>query len=261
MNVDFHVHTNRSVDGVHSPRAMVKCARAAGLDAIAITDHNRLFPWIEAQRLAKEFGVLVIPGIEGGDIAIQKHWLALGIMVPPAGWAIKSVLRRIRNQGGLCVAPHPHTRLGYGNYAALGFDAVESLNGAEPGSNRQVRNVTHIPEVAGSDAHAGPMLGTVWTEVDAEGTAEDVLEAVRHGRCTPAGTTIPGRDILNYYYLYAVHRVILSPLDAFASLRLVIRNMKKAHAIETSRSNRLPQEVPGDSHSFRCSPADPLDWH
>ena len=133
MKADFHVHTNRSVDGVHSPRVMVKCAKKAGLDTIAITDHGRLFPWIEARRLTREFGLLVIPGIEGGDIAVQKHWIALGISAVPQELSIRQILSHIRNDAGLSIAPHPHTRLGFSDYATLGFDAVEALNATEPG--------------------------------------------------------------------------------------------------------------------------------
>jgi len=235
VKVDFHVHTNRSVDGVHSPRVMVKYALAAGLDAIAITDHNHVFPWIEARRLKKEFGILVIPGIEGGDIAVQKHWIALGITTPPPrDRFIGCILYRIRDAGGVSIAPHPHTRLGFPNYATLGFDAVESLNATEPGASRQVRNITHMPEVAGSDAHAGPMLGTAWTDVDSQGSAEDVVEAVRHGKCAPNGTPLPPREVLRFYYLYLRHRIFLHPLDAYTITRQVIRDMKKARALEAS---------------------------
>jgi predicted metal-dependent phosphoesterase TrpH len=234
MKADFHVHTNRSVDGVHSPRVMVKCAKNAGLDTIAITDHGRLFPWIEARRLTREFGLLVIPGIEGGDIAVQKHWIALGISAVPQELSIRRILSHIQNDAGLSIAPHPHTRLGFSDYATLGFDAVEALNATEPGANQKVRNITHIPEVAGSDAHAGPMLGTAWTEIIAQGPAEDVLEAVRRGNCVPEGTPLPPGEILHFYYLYLRHRVFLHPLDAYRTTREVIRDMRKARARDAS---------------------------
>ena len=159
MHVDFHVHTNRSVDGVHSPREMVKYAKSVRLDAIAITDHNRLFSWKEARRLSKEFNIVVIPGIEGGNIAIQKHWIALGIERCIEDFGILKILNDIRTEAGLSVAPHPHTHQGYENYAELGFDAVESLNGTEPKANARIRNIRGIPEVAGSDAHSFPMMG------------------------------------------------------------------------------------------------------
>jgi predicted metal-dependent phosphoesterase TrpH len=234
MNVDFHVHTNRSVDAVHSPRQMVKQAKRAGLHAIAITDHERLFSWNEARRLTKEFGVLVIPGVEGGNIAIQKHWIALGVTRQLKGENIAKVLRFIRNEGGVSVAPHPHTRLGYPSYAELGFDAVEALNGAEPAANARVRNTHAIPEVAGSDAHSVPMLGSCWTHIDTGADIDDVLEAVRKGKCCPRGTTLPFLDYLRFYPLYIKNRILGRPVAACKALCQEIRNIRTAQQQETA---------------------------
>ena len=88
----------------------------------------------------------MIPGIEGGNIAVQKHWIALGIEQCIEDFGILKILDDIRNKSGLLFAPHPHTRLGYETYAALGFDAVESLNGTEPKANAMIRNTRGIPE-------------------------------------------------------------------------------------------------------------------
>ena len=233
MKVDFHVHTNRSIDAVHSPRLMVKRAKSSGLDALAITDHTRLFPKSEAQNLSREFGVLVIPGMEGGNIAIRKHWIAAGIDRPITDCRIDAVLSSIRQEGGLSISPHPHTRLGYAEYAMLGFDAVESLNGSEPAANRRVNNTRHIPEVAGSDAHAVPMLGYTWTEVDADATVESVLESVRRGRCRPGGSTIPLSDLVRFYPQYIFHRVLREPRAAFSAIRTVIRDIRAVRARES----------------------------
>ena len=113
MKVDFHVHTSRSVDAVASPRQVVKYAKKLGLDAIAITDHNRLFPHALARQLSREFGLLVIPGMEGGNIAIRKHWIALGISRPFESLSIDTVLSFIRNEGGClrCSSPPCKARL------------------------------------------------------------------------------------------------------------------------------------------------------
>jgi hypothetical protein len=226
MKVDFHVHTNRSIDAVHSPRLVVKHAQKLGLDAIALTDHNRLFPHTEARRLSREFGLLVIPGMEGGNIAASRHWIGLGISRPFESPLIDAVLSFIRQEGAVSIAPHPHARLGYANYADLGFDAVESLNGSEPQSNAKVRNIMNVPELGSSDAHALPMMGHTWTQVEADGTLESVLEAVRRGRCAPCGTTIPFLDLLRFYPLYIRHRVLTEPRAALSRACRVIREIR-----------------------------------
>jgi len=241
MKIDFHVHTCRSIDAVHNPRQIIKYAKKTGLDALAITDHNRLFPAREARRLSREFGLLVIPGIEGGNIAAQKHWIALGISCQFESPSIDRILSSIRNEGGVSIAPHPHTRLGYADYADRGFDAVEALNGSEPESNIQIRNPREIPEVGGSDAHALPMMGFTWTNVDADGTLEGVLEAVHRGRCTPGGTSIPLFDLLRFYPLYVRHRILSEPRAALSRACRVIREIR---ALGTGESHSTVVEYP-----------------
>jgi predicted metal-dependent phosphoesterase TrpH len=234
LKIDFHTHTRRSVDAVHDPRLMVKQAKKAGLDALAITDHNRLFPKREAQHLTREFGILVIPGMEGGNIAVQKHWIALGIDRTNRTSGIEAILAGIREDGGLSAAPHPHARLGYADYAGLGFDAVESLNGSEPDSNRQMNNIHAVPEIAGSDAHAVPMLGFTWTEVDADATTESVLESVRKGRCCPGGSVIPFFDYIRFYPQFITHRILREPKAAFRAACRVATEIRKVKAHEWS---------------------------
>jgi DNA polymerase III alpha subunit (gram-positive type) len=78
LRIDLHVHTRRSLDGVHSIRSIAKYACKIGLDAIAITDHNILLPKNLARDISREFGILVIPGVEGGGY-IQRKALARAV--------------------------------------------------------------------------------------------------------------------------------------------------------------------------------------
>ena len=61
--VDLHVHTTAS-DGAMSPSEMVRYARAKGLQAIAITDHDTIGGLDEAVSEGERIGIEVIPGIE-----------------------------------------------------------------------------------------------------------------------------------------------------------------------------------------------------
>jgi len=63
MPADLHVHTNAS-DGTETPQKVVQLAKKAGLEAIAITDHDTLDGLFEALRAGREATVEVIPGVE-----------------------------------------------------------------------------------------------------------------------------------------------------------------------------------------------------
>lgn len=199
MRIDFHVHTSRSPDGLHSLRETVKYARAIGLDGLCVTDHGRLLSRREARGLTREFGILVIPGVEGGHMALDRHWIGLCLDALPATGEITGVIDHIAAEGGLSIAPHPHSCTGYAGYAALGFDAVEAFNGTDRLSNMMVRNTAGLPETGGSDAHATYMLGYTWTEVENGATVEEAVEMVRRGRCRPAGTLVPAHKKMQFY--------------------------------------------------------------
>jgi 3',5'-nucleoside bisphosphate phosphatase len=62
-NVDLHVHSSAS-DGSLSPREVVAAAKARGLRAIALTDHDTTDGLDEALDAGAAVGLEVIPGIE-----------------------------------------------------------------------------------------------------------------------------------------------------------------------------------------------------
>ncbi|MDK1031903.1 MAG: PHP domain-containing protein [Planctomycetia bacterium] len=63
--VDLHTHSNVS-DGVLSPSELVQRAAAAGLSAIALTDHDSVQGVTEAADQADKSGIEVVPGVEIG---------------------------------------------------------------------------------------------------------------------------------------------------------------------------------------------------
>ncbi len=63
MRIDLHTHSDRS-DGTQSPTELVHRAAAAGLDVVALTDHDCFDGWEEAARAAADAEVALVPGIE-----------------------------------------------------------------------------------------------------------------------------------------------------------------------------------------------------
>ena len=63
MRIDLHAHSNVS-DGTQAPGAVMASAAEAGLDVVALTDHDSTDGWAEAALGAREYGVALVPGME-----------------------------------------------------------------------------------------------------------------------------------------------------------------------------------------------------
>ncbi|MGE5750279.1 MAG: PHP domain-containing protein, partial [Gemmatimonas sp.] len=61
--VDLHMHSTAS-DGSLAPSAVVQAAKAAGLAAIALTDHDTLGGLQEAELAAAPLGIRIVAGVE-----------------------------------------------------------------------------------------------------------------------------------------------------------------------------------------------------
>jgi len=129
--VDLHIHTPKSVcysDISATPEQITDAALAAGLEAIAITDHNSVEAVEDMRQVASGGGLSIFPGIElstvGGHILalfaldtpmekLQSFLIYVGLDRPQWGDAIhvangdtEEVLQKIDEWGGLAIAAH-----------------------------------------------------------------------------------------------------------------------------------------------------------
>ncbi|WP_427018767.1 PHP domain-containing protein [Pseudarthrobacter sp. P1] len=63
MRIDLHAHSNIS-DGTQTPSELLAAAKAAGVDVLALTDHDSTAGWAEATAAALRHGVALVPGME-----------------------------------------------------------------------------------------------------------------------------------------------------------------------------------------------------
>jgi predicted metal-dependent phosphoesterase TrpH len=85
VKIDLHTHSTRS-DGLDTPSQLVTNAAKAGINVLALTDHDTVSGWDEARSKAQELGLGFVPGIEvtsvsdierfGRTIRISVHLLA-----------------------------------------------------------------------------------------------------------------------------------------------------------------------------------------
>jgi hypothetical protein len=107
LKLETHLHTVHS-DGQHTIREMFEACRAAGYQAVALTDHNTQSGIAEAVDIAAELGLILVPGVE--VTTFRGHAVVLGISHVPE-WrdlearGIDALAEEVHAEGGLvCVA-------------------------------------------------------------------------------------------------------------------------------------------------------------
>ena len=187
---DLHVHTSASPDGRSSLPALAAAARARGLHALAVTDHNLCTPVP-----AELDGVLLIPGCEVSTQAGHVTALFLerpldldmsGPLPPP-----EAAVEAIHRAGGLAVLAHPFQRPGARpeELPAI-FDGVETANARAafkaPDANAKAAALAlqwGLPRVGGSDAHDAAEVGNACTILTADAlTLPALRQAAADGR-------------------------------------------------------------------------------
>ena len=200
LTCDLHVHSSYSKDGESSVEEILRAAESAGLDVIAITDHDTVDGAKKAISLPSS--VLVIPGIEVSTK--QGHLLVLGVTeIIPAGLDVVETVNIARRMGALLILPHPYHvwRHGVARRKKAGMsvvDAVESFNSRYivGSANKKAARIARRlgkPCVGGSDAHNAKFVGFGRTYVDAERNIPAILEAVRAGKVSCGGRKTPLR--------------------------------------------------------------------
>ena len=195
------MHTTVS-DGWPTPVELVDHARRAGLDVIAVTDHDSIEGALRAVDHASKrsrFHVIVGEEVSSRDGHIVGLFLERRIR---PGMSAAATVHAIHEQGGLAVAAHPFWRTqrgarsspvhGVGWLAAeLDFDAIEVENGT-PGFYvfnqfaHRLQTGAGSSEVGGSDAHILDAVGRAFTEFPGK-TPEALRKAITDG------TTVAGR--------------------------------------------------------------------
>jgi predicted metal-dependent phosphoesterase TrpH len=91
LNIDLHTHSTCS-DGALAPAELVARATAAGIQVLALTDHDSVAGLEEARAAALALGVTLVPGVE-----ISSAWRAqsihvLGLWIDPASAPLQAAL-------------------------------------------------------------------------------------------------------------------------------------------------------------------------
>ena len=183
LTLELHSHTLASEDCLMRPADIVRTCARAGLDRLAVTDHNTLRGALAVQALAPE---LVIVGEE--IMTTQGELLAYFVReeVPP-GLSPVETIARLRAQGCAISVSHPFDRLRKGAWQTPDLsailplvDAIEVFNARCIYPEDNARALQFAREhgklgTVGSDAHSHRELGRAVVLLPTAATAAELV--------------------------------------------------------------------------------------
>ncbi|GAB7018927.1 PHP-associated domain-containing protein [Halostagnicola bangensis] len=207
FSIDFHVHSDDSYDGHEPIELILEHAADIDLDGVVITDHDEIEESRRAAKLAPEYGLIGIPGVEVSTR--HGHLLAVGVKErPKPGMAFTETVERVRELDGIAIVPHPFQRSRHGvrKRRIKDADAIEVYNSMvfTGYRNRRARTFARkreYPQIGASDAHYLPNVGKAYTEIliEPERSAEtkadidgdELVDAILEGRTQIRGKRTP----------------------------------------------------------------------
>ncbi len=202
---DLHLHTNLG-DGTASPHRVLSEAKRRGLSVIAITDHDHMEGAKHVQELidhGKGEGIEMIWGCE--VTAREGHFLGLFMRRPVKFLSrIEAAIEAIKEQGGICVIPHPMGRLvpslsrrKIDELLNRGYpiDAIELYNPSPANASvrdhvRKLNEQWNFAITGGSDAYFWQHIGAGYTLFPGS-TADDLRQAILNHTTRDGGQESP----------------------------------------------------------------------
>jgi predicted metal-dependent phosphoesterase TrpH len=204
---DLHIHSLAS-DGTSPVEEILAAAVTAGLDVVAITDHERIDAAVAAQAMATDRG-LPLEVVVGEEVTTRGgHLLALFVDRRIAPYrSLRSTIKAVHDAGGLAIPAHPLVpyplcaqafvlrRLIEADDEAFRPDGLETFNPTflgRPWHTRVSRFAAEhgLAAVGNSDAHVAASVGQGHSTFAGRSALD--LRAAIEGRTTHAHGSFHG---------------------------------------------------------------------
>ncbi|HHY75515.1 MAG TPA: PHP domain-containing protein [Firmicutes bacterium] len=211
FRIDMHVHSMYSGETPAEPRDIIEAAKEKGLDAIVITEHERLSLSLPFEDLKKTAGRLQI--FRGVELSTDAgHMLVYGVRDEDwKDWgagrlnSAQEVIERAARLGGVAVPAHPYVVRKKDPFdtepAVLVDDRITSLSGLKAievcnGKHSKYPGVcealgkyaasVRLPGIGGSDAHMPEDVGRAYTSFKVPiYTDRDLVREILRGNVVP----------------------------------------------------------------------------
>jgi predicted metal-dependent phosphoesterase TrpH len=204
VRIDLHTHS-RASDGTQTAAELVRAAAEAGLDVVALTDHDTAAGWDEAVAAAEQCGLTLVRGIEIST-RFQGHGVHLLAYLPDPTYPplveqldkvlvgrssrVPAMLERLRGLG--LEIEHEDVRRAAVGTAATGrphvADALVS-RGAVADRSEAFRRYLNPGRPAYVDRYAAPLVEMIRVVDEAGGVSVIAHPWGRHGREFPDEAT------------------------------------------------------------------------
>lgn len=180
MKASFHVHTNKSIDSLITPKDLLRFAEKNNLDAIFVTDHETIAGSLIIQEYFEQSGskTQVILGAEYKTDVGDMIGVFLKKEVKERTY--REFIVNVKEQGGVVILPHPfkyRTKIPIDDFT--GIDYIETFNSRttdqEDKLAKKLARDKICAQIAGSDAHFKGELGNCYITFDS-------LDDFRKGR-------------------------------------------------------------------------------
>jgi len=183
LNIDPHVHTKCSSDGLIAIDEVASLSRRKGLNGVAITDHNSIEGAIKLKEdTPEDFVVIVGEEIRTSEGEITglflKEWI-------PSGLSPETTVEKIKLQGGLVVVTHPFCRFRRNRLKLNSLIRIkEMVDAIEVFNSRNILQIDNKKAysfakankklmLVGSDAHIGVEYGNSYIKISPFSNAEE----------------------------------------------------------------------------------------
>ncbi len=213
FKMDSHIHSKYSPDSKSKLEDIFKVAKKKDIEIIGISDHNTVEGSKKAQKLSKDYNLLVIPSIEVSTL--EGHILGFGCEENiKRDLQAAETIDLIHDQGGLAIIPHPYCFYRHGllckeNYKELKIDAIETKNarfiiGYCNNKAKKLSKKENLPGLGASDAHFYKFVGDCYSKIDCEKDIDSVLKSIKKAKVEALGKGTSNIKLSKYLFDFRI---------------------------------------------------------
>ncbi len=188
LKIDLHIHSKYSGDSSNEPREIIRRAKDAGLDGVAVVDHGTIKGGVETTKANDDENFTVITGAE--IKTDQGEIIGYFLDEEIKSRNFNEVIGEMRGQDAIITVPHPFdsfrmNRVKNPVEIASQLDAVEVFNSRciLDSSNEKALQFSKdhkLSATAGSDAHEPYEIGAAGITIQGDDIRHEISHNTGH---------------------------------------------------------------------------------